>query len=733
MNNLARTELAESQNNKHVTVNDSDGVLDAAMTAYMTFEVSDGTNTLTTSVNVGRAVHIDLIDSATPPGSNWTLVFPPGDRGIVYLKNSTSWPCFVKYSGQVSFPVLLAGGQAIFLATNSTVRKLTGSTSGTTFLDLDDTPSSYSGKANRLLKVAGAEDSIVYTVDMVQASVKYAFTGNITLATGAENGDTVEGSVLATGDDFWATGQTSASENGIYVVQASGAAVRRERADTTGDIKPGMITYVRSGTNAGRFVVVTNAGEPVIGAGSITTAFVGGGALLLDGSTTMTGAIKAAAGSLGSPSITFGADTDTGFDNALGANIGRAQGGGAEAFRWGSSPGLGYGATPDSTYSLPFLLSGSGAALAYTTSNMSNGPMYLYKNSGGCQFGIVGEGANGTGMTIYRAVTSASGANNILLKSRGTPDAPTTAAQNDATGTYFYGFYDSALPGFFLNASLQHLVIAASPSSTSKDARFIWNLGSGSSTVEFMRGDHTGGLQMFGANTIVDINRIIRTRSYTKATLPTITTTGIIYCSDEDGGGCQLFSDGTNWRRVWDRKISGTTNKKKQTIWVPAGAMTPRSTNGCAALASNETTTNKVNYNHLDFDASAIEYAQFSIRMPKSWDESTVTYMIAWCHPSTATNFGVVWGLQGVALSDAEALDTAFGTAVTVTDTGGSTATRYATAESSAVTIGSSPAAEDLVYFQLYRDATNGSDTLAVDAQLLGVSIFYNTDDDTDV
>jgi hypothetical protein len=164
----------------------------------------------------------------------------------------------------------------------------------------------------------------------------------------------------------------------------------------------------------------------------------------------------------------------------------------------------------------------------------------------------------------------------------------------------------------------------------------------------------------------------------------------------------------------------------KQTIWVPASAMLPRITNG-PSIGSLETTTNRVNVSTLDFDPTTQEFAQFAVAMPKSWNEGTVTYDAIWYHPATTVNFGVVWSLAGLALSDGNALDTAFGTAVQVTDTGGTTNAVYDSAESAAVTIGNTPAENDYVVFQVARNPAEAGDTLAVDARLLGVRLFYTT------
>jgi hypothetical protein len=161
--------------------------------------------------------------------------------------------------------------------------------------------------------------------------------------------------------------------------------------------------------------------------------------------------------------------------------------------------------------------------------------------------------------------------------------------------------------------------------------------------------------------------------------------------------------------------------------------MVPRTTFG-PSPGLVEMATNKNMVATLDFEASAQqEFAQFDIRMPKSWDESTVTFIPVWSHAATATNFGVVWGLDAVAISNDDPLDAAFGTAQTSIDTGGTTNDCYQGPESAAITINGSPAEGDLVQFRIHRDIANGSDTLAVDARLHGIILNWtnNTTNDT--
>lgn len=169
----------------------------------------------------------------------------------------------------------------------------------------------------------------------------------------------------------------------------------------------------------------------------------------------------------------------------------------------------------------------------------------------------------------------------------------------------------------------------------------------------------------------------------------------------------------------------------QHTIWLLAGALVPNETNGPAA-GSLETTTNAVMAETLDFDPTTGESAQIAIQMPKSWDGGTIVAQFIWSHPATATNFGVTWGIQAVAFADDDALDTAFGTAQTVSDTGGTTDDIYISPETSAMTVAGSPGAEELVVFRIYRDPSDGSDDLAVDARLHGVKLHYTTDANTD-
>ena len=165
----------------------------------------------------------------------------------------------------------------------------------------------------------------------------------------------------------------------------------------------------------------------------------------------------------------------------------------------------------------------------------------------------------------------------------------------------------------------------------------------------------------------------------------------------------------------------------KETIFIPAAAMYPTTTNGCAALAQVEGTAGRPEIKALDFDPSSDENAQFTVAFPKSWNESTITFKAFFT--VTGTDSGTVsWALSGVATADNDAIDVAFGTAVAPTAKAhsGTSGDINVTAESGNVTIAGSPSTDEMVFFNIMRDVS--ADNQTGDARLLGIQIFFTTD-----
>lgn len=126
----------------------------------------------------------------------------------------------------------------------------------------------------------------------VKQSVRAATTGPINLATDLENGDTLDTTVtLVTGDRVLVKNQSTASENGIYVVQSSGAAVRATDFDGAGEVSGGAFTFVEEGTvNADSGWVVTSNGPISVGTDAINWAqFSGAGQITAGAGLTKSG------------------------------------------------------------------------------------------------------------------------------------------------------------------------------------------------------------------------------------------------------------------------------------------------------------------------------------------------------------------------------------------------------------------------------------------------------------
>ena len=179
-------------------------------------------------------------------------------------------------------------------------------------------------------------------------------------------------------------------------------------------------------------------------------------------------------------------------------------------------------------------------------------------------------------------------------------------------------------------------------------------------------------------------------------------------------------ADGGNF--VGDITSGGNAVKVagKESIWIPALAMKPTVSNGCASHASVETTSGRPDMIVLDFDKDSDEFAQFNVAFPKSWNAGTVTFQFYWSGIAATT--GVAMSLQGVAFADNDSIDTAYGTAVVVQDDAqGAVEEMLVSPESGAITIAGSPGANELTYFRIGRDVSDSNDDMAGDCRLHGI------------
>lgn len=191
-----------------------------------------------------------------------------------------------------------------------------------------------------------------------------------------------------------------------------------------------------------------------------------------------------------------------------------------------------------------------------------------------------------------------------------------------------------------------------------------------------------------------------------------------------DGTELLEVEQGSNSRKLTAAAVGAAGVKGPQAIWIPAAAFVSRTTNG-AATFSTELATNDVMIRGFDFDTTTSEAIQCLIAFPKQWNESTVTFRAYWTAASGSG--GVAFGLRGGARSNDDAMDASWGTGVVVTDTFITANDMHLTSVSSAVTIAGTPAEGDLVWLEVYRSVSDGGDTLAVDARLLGIELYITT------
>jgi len=179
--------------------------------------------------------------------------------------------------GSITFAKLSAGAVSDDLVASATATELARADAAKAYADA------------RYTAATQYADSVAQGLD-VKESVRLATTAALTLATDLENADTIDGVALVTGDRVLVKDQADATENGIYVVAASGAPSRAADADQ-GDLTGGMFVFVEEGTaNADNGFVCTTNGTPTLGTDDVGFAqFSGAGSVTAGAGLTKTG------------------------------------------------------------------------------------------------------------------------------------------------------------------------------------------------------------------------------------------------------------------------------------------------------------------------------------------------------------------------------------------------------------------------------------------------------------
>ena len=130
------------------------------------------------------------------------------------------------------------------------------------------------GKATIDISANTSADAVVLALLRTlpfKLGVQAATTSNVTLATALVAGQAIDSITLVAGDRVLLAGQTTGSQNGIYVVQASGAAVRALDFDEGAELCGSYIPVIKGTTNAGKLFKCTNT-TCTVGTTAITIA-----------------------------------------------------------------------------------------------------------------------------------------------------------------------------------------------------------------------------------------------------------------------------------------------------------------------------------------------------------------------------------------------------------------------------------------------------------------------------
>jgi hypothetical protein len=97
-----------------------------------------------------------------------------------------------------------------------------------------------------------------------------ASTANVVISSALEAGDVIDGVTLVAGDRVLLKDQSTATENGLYLAVASGAACRDPQFDTIAELSGQMIVVNQGSTNDNKIFLCTTDSDGSLGSTSIT-------------------------------------------------------------------------------------------------------------------------------------------------------------------------------------------------------------------------------------------------------------------------------------------------------------------------------------------------------------------------------------------------------------------------------------------------------------------------------
>lgn len=164
-----------------------------------------------------------------------------------------------------------------------------------------------------------------------------------------------------------------------------------------------------------------------------------------------------------------------------------------------------------------------------------------------------------------------------------------------------------------------------------------------------------------------------------------------------------------------------------RTVWIPAGAMRPSTTNGATAVTVNVAGgTDYVTDDAFEFDDTTEQSVEFDW-VCRQWDRGNIHAEVYWYSTNTiGTN---IYAIKAKSVADDESTSGSWGTAFQNTAASGATSTTAnrlnKTAVIASITVGGSPAEAEVAYFHLARKPGDASDNLVGKSRMKGVLIHY--------